>query len=83
MLITWLIGVILNLIALYLWYNGKDYNGERIPINIIVFILMIIFGLTPVINIVIGVVLLVIIFSSYVNEYIEFKGPKWMSKTIK
>ena len=83
MLIAWLIGVFLNLTVLYLWYNGKDYDGERIPINIIVFILLIILGFTPIVNIVIGVILLVIIFGSYVHDDIEFKGPKWMIKTIK
>ena len=83
MLIVWFIGIIINLMVLYLWYNGKDYDGERIPINIIVFILLIIFGLIPIVNIIIVVVLIVAIFNSYTNDDIEFKGPKWMTKTLK
>ena len=82
MLVAWLIGFVINLIIFYLWRHTYD-NGERIPINIIIFILLILSALTPILNIITGTILAVIIMWSYVEDDFEFHGPKWMTKTIK
>ena len=82
MLIVWLIGFVINLIIFYLWRHTYD-NEERIPINIIIFILLILSALTPILNIITGIILAVIIMWSYVEDDFEFRGPKWMTKEIK
>ena len=82
MLVTWLIGFIINLIVLYLWYHSYE-DEERIPINIILFIILILLGLTPILNLISGIILLALLISFYSEDWLEFHGPKWMNKTIK
>ena len=85
MLVAWLIGLFLNFIAFYLWRNSYYDIGdcyERIPINIMLFIALIIQAFIPCLNVIIGLVLLVILGNMY-TEDLEFHGPKWMCKSIK
>lgn len=82
MLIVWLIGFVINLIALYLWYNSYE-DEERIPINIVLFIGLVILALLPIINIISGIILIALLISLYSEDWLEFRGPKWMTKTIK
>lgn len=45
MFLYWLIGLILNLIVVYLWRNSYFYEGgkyERIPLNMIVVIIFVV-----------------------------------------
>ena len=81
MLIAWFIGFIMNLIALYIWYNSYE-DEERIPINIILFIVLVILAILPIINIISGISL-VIVLIDFLTNGLEFRGPKWMHKEIK
>lgn len=82
MLLTWFIGFIINLIVLYLWYNSYE-DDERIPINIVLFIVLILCGLTPILNLISGISLLVLMIFFYSEDWLEFRGPNWMHKEIK
>lgn len=81
MLVIWFIGFIVNLIALYIWYNSYE-DEERIPINIMLFIGLVIFAILPIINIISGIGLLVVLID-FLEDELEFRGPKWMHKEIK
>ena len=81
MLIAWFIGFIMNLIALYIWYNSYE-NEERIPINIMLFVVLVIFAILPIINIISGIGLLIVLID-FLQDGLEFRGPKWMHKEIK
>ena len=87
MWIAWFIGVFLNLIAFALWYCTTTYESdytERQPINIILFILLILLSLIPIANIIFGLGWTLWILVSIANDDLEFKFPiNWMNKTIK
>lgn len=87
MLIAWIIGVILNLILVYIWslyyIEYGEYKGYRIPVNILVAILFIVLALIPIVNI-LSAILFAIIFKFSIDDYdIEWRVPKWMTKEIK
>lgn len=87
MLIAWIIGVILNLILVYIWslcyIEYGEYKGYRIPVNILVAILFIVLALIPILNI-LSAILFAIIFGCSTDYYdIEWRVPKWMTKEIK
>ena len=87
MWIAWFIGVFLSLIALALWYCTTTYESkytERQPINIILFIVLILLSISPIANIISGLGLILWILVSIADEDLEFKFPiNWMNKTIK
>ena len=87
MWITWFIGVFFSLIGFILWYCTTTYESdftERQPINIILFIAMILLSLTPIANIIFGLGWVLWILVSIENNDLEFKFPiNWMNKTIK
>lgn len=84
MLVAWLIGFIINLIVLYLWKHSYDsYDKERIPVNIIVFIFLVLSAFVPLLNFITGLFLIIVIIVNYAENDLEFHGPKWMTKTIK
>lgn len=87
MLIAWFIGVFLSLIAFALWYCTTTYESdftERQPINIVLFIAMILLSIIPIANIIFGLGWALWILVSIVSDDLEFKFPiNWMNKTIK
>ena len=87
MLIAWFIGVFLSLIAFALWYCTTTYESdftERYPINIVLFIAMILLSLAPIANIIFGLGWALWILVNIGSDDLEFKFPiKWMNKTIK
>lgn len=87
MWIAWLIGVFLSLIAFILWYWTTTYESdytERQPINIILFIVMILLSITPIANIIFGLGWILWILISIGDDDLQFKWPiNWMNKTIK
>lgn len=87
MLIAWIIGIILNLILVYVWNHcyitEYEYANSRIPVNILIAILFIIIALIPILNIIFAIIFAVI-FGLETDEYdIEWRFPKWMTKKIK
>lgn len=87
-LITWLIGVILSSILVYIWsilYVGDTkWSIHRIPVNIIIAILYIIFLLTPILNVVHIFVWVQILFAcTQKYKYVQLRFPKWMNNTIR
>lgn len=87
MLIAWIIGVILNLILVYIWnlcyIENGEYTGCRIPVNILVAILFIVLALVPILNILSAILFAIIFGFSTDDYYIEWRVPKWMTKEIK
>lgn len=88
MLIAWIIGIILNIILIYVWNHcyieeDDEYTGCRIPVNILVVILFIVLALTPIINIISAISFAIIFISIIDDYYIEWRFPKWMTKKIK
>ena len=84
MLVAWIIGFVMNLIVFWLWRNSRDTgDGERIPINIILFIILVISTFVPILNIIEGFVFLTFFLVFYSEDDLEFRGPKWMTKEIK
>lgn len=87
MWIAWLIGVFLSLVVFIMWYCTTTYESdytERQPINIILFIAMILLSITPIANIIFGLAWILWILVSIANDDLEFKWPiDWMNKTIK
>lgn len=87
MWIVWLIGVFLSLIAFILWYCTTTYESdytERYPINIVLFIAMILLSITPIANIIFGLGWALWILISIGENDLQFKFPiNWMNKTIK
>lgn len=87
MWIAWLIGIFLNLIAFILWYCTTTYESdytERQPINIILFIAMILLSITPIANIIFGLGWAIWILLCIAEDDLQFKWPiNWMNKTIK
>lgn len=87
MLIAWFIGIFLSLIAFIMWYCTTTYESdytERQPINITLFIAMILLSITPIANIVFGLAWILLILVSIADDDLEFKWPiDWMNKTIK
>ena len=85
MLLYWLIGLILNLIVVYLWRNSYFYeNGkyERIPLNMIVVIIFVVIANIPLLNIAMALAILISFGCAYTDD-LEFRGPKWLNKTFK
>lgn len=87
MLIAWIIGIILNLILVYVWNHcyitEYEYANFRIPVNILIAILFIIIALIPILNI-ISAIIFAMIFGWETDNYdIEWRFPKWMHKEIK
>lgn len=88
MLIAWVIGIILNLILVFIWNSCYikeygEYTGCRIPVNILVAILFIVLTLIPVLNI-FSAIFFTIVFVLRTECYcIEWRVPKWMTKEIK
>lgn len=85
MFLYWLIGLILNLIVVYLWRNSYFYeNGkyERIPLNMIVVIIFVVIANIPLLNISMGLTILISFGCAYTDDF-EFHGPKWLNKTFK
>lgn len=87
MWIAWFIGVFFSLIAFALWYCTTTYESdftERYPINIILFIAMILLSLTPIANIIFGLGWALWILISIGDNNLQFHWPiNWMNKTIK
>lgn len=87
MLIAWIIGVILNLILIYVWslyyVEHGEYTGCRIPVNILVAILFIVLALIPILNILSAISFGIAFGFSTDDYYIEWRFPKWMTKEIK
>lgn len=87
MLLIWIIGVILNLILVYIWSRGYieygEYTGCRIPVNILIAILFIVLALIPITNIISAISFAIMFGFSTDNYYMEWRFPKWMTKTIK
>lgn len=87
MLIAWIIGIIPNLILVYVWnycyITEHGYENSRIPVNILIAILFIIIALIPILNI-ISAVIFAMRFKLETDCYdIEWRFPKWMTKKIK
>ena len=85
MALYWLIGLILNLIVVYLWRNSYFYEGgkyERIPLNMIVVIIFGVIANIPLLNIAMAIAILITFGCAYTDD-LEFRGPKWLSKTFK
>ena len=85
MFLYWLIGLILNLIVVYLWRNSYFYeNGkyERIPLHMIAVIIFIVIANIPLLNIAMAVAILISFGCAYTDD-LEFRGSKWLNKTIK
>lgn len=87
MLIIWVIGIIFNLILVYVWNHCHiteyEYANSRIPVNILIAILFIIIALIPILNI-ISAVIFAFIFGWETDNYcIEWQFPKWMTRKIK
>ena len=81
----WLIGLILNLIVVYLWRNSYFYEGgkyQRIPLNMIVVIIFGVIANIPLLNIAMAITILISFCCAYTDD-LEFRGPKWLSKTFK
>lgn len=81
----WLIGLILNLIVVYLWRNSYFYEGgkyERIPVNMISVIIFVVIASIPLLNLAMGLTILISFCCEYTDD-LEFRGPKWLSKTFK
>lgn len=87
MWVAWFIGVFLSLIAFALWYCTTTYGSgytERQPINIVLFIAMILLSIIPIANIIFGLGWALWILISIGSDDLEFKFPiNWMNKTIK
>lgn len=87
MWIAWFIGVVFSLIAFILWYCTTTYESdftERQPINIILFILLILLSITPIANIIFGLAWMLWILLSIGDNSLQFHWPiNWMNKTIK
>lgn len=85
MFLYWIIGLILNLIVVYLWRNSYFYeNGkyERIPLNIIVVIIFALIAFIPLLNFAMALAILISFACAYTDDF-EFRGPKWLNKTFK
>lgn len=84
---AWLIGVFLSLIAFILWYCTTTYVSdytERQPINIILFIVIILMSLAPIANIIFGLGWTTWLLVNIGSDDLMFKFPiNWMNKTIK
>lgn len=70
-----------------MWYCTTTYKSdytERQPINIILFIVMILLSIIPIANILFGLSWDIWILASIGSGDLEFKFPiNWMNKTIK
>lgn len=95
MISFYIIGLLLNIIAFHIWYCTRTKESgyqEREPINLVLFILMIIAAFCPVVNTILGMAYLIwYIFefntvlgsgSEYLGP-IDLKIPEWLRKTIK
>lgn len=80
------IGFILNLLCFFIWRNSVTARSsftERASINIILFILWVIFSLVPFANIVMGIIILSCQLVDILMDDARFIGPKWMNRQIK
>ena len=80
------IGFILNLLGFFIWRNSVTARSsftERASINIILFILWVIFSLVPFANIVMGINILACQLIDIAVDNVRFTGPKWMNRQIK
>lgn len=87
-LITWLIGVILSSILVYIWsilYIGDtEWGMHKIPVNIIIAGLYVIFSFIPVLNIFhLFIWIQILSLRTQRYKYIQLRLPKWLTKTIK
>lgn len=88
MLTVWIIGVILNLILVYIWSrcyvsNNKNEIMHRVPVNILVAILFVITALLPFTNFITVIGFFIMFGCSSNYHYMEWRFPKWMTKEIK
>lgn len=91
----YILGLLFNILAFHIWYCTRTKESEyqeREPINLVLFIFMIIFAFCPIVNFILGAAYLIwylFEFNTILgsgSEYlgpIRFKMPKWLRKTIK
>lgn len=95
MLTAWFMGLLLNLLVVFLWrcryIEYRDINTgnkywSRMRVNIIIAILFIIISLIPILNIILPICIWIPLI--WMEETVvggcndEWRFPKWMTKTI-
>ena len=79
------IGFILNLVCFFIWRNSVTARSsfkKRAPVNLVVFILWVIFSFVPITGIILGLIVFSCQLVSILVDDLRFTGPEWMHKNI-
>lgn len=79
------IGFILNLACFFIWRNSVTARSsfkKRAPVNLVVFILWVIFSFVPIAGILLGIIIFSCQLVSILVDDLRFIGPEWMHKNI-
>lgn len=79
------IGFLINLLCFFIWRNSVTVRSsfkKRAPVNIVMFILWVIFSFVPVAGIMLGIIIFSGQLVSIFVDDIRFNGPEWMHKQI-